>query len=55
MSLNSDNLAIMTKAGKAADPYKDVTPMRIKFNDSSCALVEYPGLDLKGLIMPMRV
>ena len=55
MALNADCIALMAKAGKAADPSKSVTCMRIKFNDMSGVLVEYPGLDLKGLIMPIRL
>lgn len=54
MGFNADYIATMTKAGKAAEPYADVTGMRFVFSDAA-AIVEYPGLDLKGLIMPMRV
>ena len=54
MGFNADYIATMSKAGKSAEPYADVTAMRFVFADNMAAIVEYPGLDLKGLIMPMR-
>ena len=55
MGFNADYIAAMSKAGKAAEPNAKVAAMRFVFADNMAAIVEYPDLDLKGLIMSMRV